>query len=176
MAERNLTEVHTGNHNCSLYFMTADLLFDQCNKRYTEVCPIGCEGPCFYTAMATGDLQQTDLDHAMKALGTFDAILINEDLDDEKQSDFLSDLTGVPRNASFALKNKEGRNTRVEKSKKLEKISFYRRLLKKLGLEDLTTKLNDMNKLELELYMHAKELNKNMLDQWEKETQSLFIA
>ena len=94
-----------------------------------------------------------------------------EDLDDEKQSDFLSDLTGVPRNISFALKNKGGRNTRVEKSKKLEKISFYQRLLKKLGLEHLTTKLNDMNKLELELYMHAKELNKNMLDQWEKETQ-----
>ena len=69
--------------------------------------------------------------------GSFDAILINEDLGDEKQSDFLSDLTGVPRNASFALKNKEGRNTRVEKSKKLEKISFYRLLLKKLGLEHL---------------------------------------
>ena len=117
-----------------------------------------------------GSLQQSDLDHAKKVLNTFDGILINEDLDDERHSDFLSDLTGVPRDSSFALKNIAGRNTRVEKGKKDEKVHYYRNLLSKLDLGDVLTSMGKKNELELKLYEYARELNKNMLDQWGKET------
>ena len=157
------------SQNCTLYFAAVDMLYDQCNKIYTDSCPSGCVGPCLYQTKAMGPLQQSDLDHAKKVLKTFDGILINEDLDDERHSDFLSDLTGVPRDVSFALKNIKERNTRVDKGKKDEKVHYYRNLLSKLGFDDILTSMETENDLELKLYEYARELNKNMLDQWEKE-------
>ena len=76
----------------------------------------------------------------------------------------------MPRDSSFALKNIAGRNTRVEKGKKDEKVHYYRNLLSKLDLGDILTSMEKENELELKLYEYAQELNKNMLDQWEKET------
>jgi len=146
------------------------MLFDECGKVYTDSCPTGCFGPCLYETKAMGPLQQSDLDHAKQMLASFDGILINEDLDDERRSDFLSDLTGVPRDVSFALKNIKERNTRVDKGKKDEKVHYYRNLLSKLDLGDVLTSMEKENELELKLYEYAQELNKNMLDQWEKET------
>ena len=157
------------SQNCTLYFAAVDMLFDECGKVYTDSCPNGCVGPCLYETKAMGPLQQSDLDHAKKMLETFDGILINEDLDDERHSDFLSDLTGVPRDSSFALKNIVGRNTRVEKGKKDEKVHYCRNLLSKLDLDDVLTSMEKENDLELKLYEYAREMNKNMLDQWEKE-------
>ena len=161
------------SQNCTLYFAAVDMLFDECGKVYTDHCPTGCIGPCLYETKAMGPLQQSDLDHAKKMLDSFDGILINEDLDDARHSDFLSDLTGVPRDSSFALKNIKERNARVEKGKKDEKVHYYRNLLHKLGLDDILTSLEAENELELKLYEYARELNRNMLDQWEKETDVL---
>ena len=157
------------SQNCTLYFAAVDKLYDRCNKLYTDSCPTGCNGPCLYETKAMGQLQQSDLDHAKKMLESFDGILINEDLDDERHSDFLSDLTGVSRDSSFALKNIKERNTRVEKGKKDEKVHYYRNLLQKLGLDGILTSMETENELELKLYEYARELNKNMLDQWEEE-------
>mmetsp|Transcript_8961 Transcript_8961/g.16417 ORF Transcript_8961/g.16417 Transcript_8961/m.16417 type:complete len:921 (-) Transcript_8961:271-3033(-) len=159
--------------NCTLYYIKSDVLFDTCHKSYSDECPNGCDGPCFYETMTRGPLHRKHLVRAMHSLESFDAVLMMDRLDDEKQADFLSDMFGVPRDAPFSLKNKESKNFRVEKSNKREKTHFYRDLLSNLRLDRLSDMLRKENLLEIELFKHAEKLNEIMIDQWEKETAGL---
>ena len=52
----------------------------------------------------------------MRSLESFEAVLILDLLDDEKQSDFRADLVGM-RNTSFALKTKRSCNIRIVKGR-----------------------------------------------------------
>ncbi|KAL7528128.1 hypothetical protein ACHAXR_002281, partial [Thalassiosira sp. AJA248-18] len=130
-------------------------LFEQCAKdgHIREECSArGCDGPCFYPSVAWGKVGNNDIARAIHTLKSFDAVLLMEKLDDQDQSDFLSDILGVPRDAEFSLaKRGSVANAGVEKSGKREKNRFYRDLLLKLGLkESLNNMLRMDNKLEIE--------------------------
>ena len=163
------------NENCTMYFIFSPTPYDSCNKgEPMEECPAGCDGPCFYETMARGPLEQKHLDRAKHSLQQFDAVLMIDRFNEEEQSDFLSDLVGIPRDIRFALKNKaDGKNFRVEKSDKREKTHFYRDLMTKLKLDRILTLLQEENALEIELFKYAKKLNEVMLDKWKKEASSL---
>ena len=161
---------------CTQYFvMPGHRLFDPCGKQHTDACPRGCAGPCFYATAATGTATRTHLARAASSLASFDAVLIAErwEEDDGRQSDFLADLAGVPRDAPFAPKNAGERNLRVEKAGARERRCFYRDLLRRLGLGHLLDALGRENALEVELYEHARHLNDVMLEAWENETSAM---
>jgi len=156
--------------NCTIYFEASELLFDSCHKKYSTDCPTGCDGPCFYNTLTKGPITRKHLERAILSLRSFDAILMMELLDDERQADFLSDLVNVPRDWQYSLKNKQRvSNAGVDKKSRREKTHFYRDLLSKLGLDELGDKLRKENALEIELFDVAARMNGAMLDRWEKE-------
>ena len=163
--------------NCTAYFIYSDLLFDSCNKGVPmPECPSGCDGPCFYETTAWETLTREDLEHAKRSLESFDAVLLTERLNDDVQSDFLTDLVGVPRDSKFAPKNKaEGKNSRVEKEDEREKTHFYRDLLKGLGLRKLLAMVRRENSLEIELFGYAEKPNEVQIGRWRAETTGLDI-
>ena len=112
-----------------------------------------------------------DLERAVAALKSFDAVLLMEKLDDENQADFLSDIMGVPRDADFSLVKRSdmSHNTGVEKTSNREKTHFYRDLLVKLKLRSVYQALSEENKLENEFFRYAEKLNEMMINQWKGE-------
>lgn len=177
----NIDEFHPSLHSysdpvpvCTNFFRIDDapVLFEQCAKpqNVKEHCSMGCDGPCFYPSVAWGEMKSQDVTRAVNALKEFDAVLLMEKLDDQDQSDFLSDVLGVPRDAEFSLANRGSiMNIQVEKKSKREKSRFYRDLLSKLGLKDIQRVLHNENKLEMEFFGHAEKLNAMMIDQWKRE-------
>ena len=86
---------------------------------------MGCDGPCFYPSVAWGEMKSQDVTRAVNALKEFDAVLLMEKLDDQDQSEFLSDVLGVPRDADFSLANRGSvRNTGVKKEEQTREITF----------------------------------------------------
>ena len=166
------TSMSPGNDTsvCTQYFVTKSLLFDPCSKHYSDECSQGCKAPCFYETDAMGKMGRKHLARALSSLASFDAILIMDRQDDDRQSDFLADLMGVPRDAPFALKNAADGNRRVEKATPRERRSFYRGLLRRLGLGRLGAALHHENALDVQLYGQALRMNERMLAAWENET------
>ncbi len=133
-------------------------------------CSKGCDGPCSYPTIADGILDTKDVRHAIRSLNAFDAILLMEKLNDRDESAFLSDLMGVPRNASFALGNTRGMNSRVVKFSKREVTHFYRDLLTKLNLQSVLHRLEEENKLEIEFFNRAVQIHDRQMRVWKEET------
>ncbi|KAL9185202.1 hypothetical protein ACHAXT_002979 [Thalassiosira profunda] len=164
---------------CTHYFRKPDApnIIDICAKPGTtknECLPLGCDGPCFYPSVAWGAMGPKDVERAVTALKAFDAVLLMEKFDDVDQSDFLSDVLGVPRDADFALARRgSAANKGVEKRGKREKTHFYRDLLAKLGLEESVLKLmREENEWEIELFKYAERLNEMMIEKWKEEGNS----
>lgn len=99
---KKINELHPSTHSylepvprCTHYFRKEDTtgLFETCAKHghIKEYCSIGCSGPCFYPSVAWGELSRKDLDRAISTLKHFDAIVLMEDMNDQVQSDFLSE-------------------------------------------------------------------------------------
>jgi len=171
--------LHPENHTyneinpvCTNYFRKDEprgILFEVCAKKYDETqCPIGCDGPCFYPAVAWQSMTADHVARAISALERYDAVLLNEKLGDVDQSYFVSDIVGVPRDANFSM-NKQLQNAGVNKTSGREKTHFYRDLLYKLHRPTLAM-LEEENKLEIQLYEKAREINSKQLDQWRRET------
>jgi hypothetical protein len=141
---------------------------DSCNKS-PEVCPHGCDGPCFYPAIARGPLTSTDLSRAKFALEGFDIILLTETLDDIDQMAFLADVLGIPRNVTIPS-GKLRANINTKKDSMREKTHYYRDLMYNLTFNRrLVQRLLDENALEIELYEYAVELNRRMVESWKRE-------
>jgi len=159
---------------CTNFFRKDDapVLFEQCAKKgnIKEHCSIGCDGPCFYPSVAWGKMGADDVTRAVDVLKAFDAVLLMEKLDDQDQSDFLSDVLGVPRDAEFSLaKRGSTSNTGVEKKGRRQKSWFYRRLLMKLGLERVYDMLRKENQMEIEFFDLAEKVNEQQLEQWKNQ-------
>ena len=169
-----LNHSYTHNAICTHYFRDdsrADLLFDVCNsQRRDKQCSGGCDGPCFYPTVATGTLDKGDVERAIKALQEFDAILLMEKLKEEEQSAFISDVMGVPRDETFALKNARGLNTRVFKWNNRQVSHYYRDLLSNLNLKRVLRLLEEQNKLEMEFYYRALILHDKQMKRWREES------
>mmetsp|Transcript_12385 Transcript_12385/g.29246 ORF Transcript_12385/g.29246 Transcript_12385/m.29246 type:complete len:668 (+) Transcript_12385:2162-4165(+) len=167
------------NSNCSLFFVTREMMWDVCSSHKKggkrsmgsgEECPLGCDGPCHYPAISFGDIDDLQLDRAKASLRNFDAVMITDTMSEEDQSDFLSDVLGTPRDAKFALKNRTlVNNFRVEKTNRHDKSRFYRDLLNNLGLKDEAARLRKENKLDAKLFSYAEKLNAQMLKSWKHE-------
>mmetsp|Transcript_20664 Transcript_20664/g.44855 ORF Transcript_20664/g.44855 Transcript_20664/m.44855 type:complete len:776 (+) Transcript_20664:74-2401(+) len=160
--------------NCTMYFVTSTKLFETCHKnRVKSQCPNGCDGPCSYPAApplgGPTALSSRHLTRAKRALASFDAVLLTDQLGEERQSDFLSDLFDTPRDARYSLKNHKEANAVVVKGERRDKVRFYRDLLMRLNLNGLYKKVREENELEIELYRYASELNEGMMERWEKE-------
>lgn len=141
---------------------------DHCNKS-PEVCPNGCDGPCFYPAISRGPLSSTDLSRAKFALEGFDIILLTETLDDIDQMAFLADVLGIPRNVTIPS-GKSRANINTKKDSTREKTHYYRDLMYNLTFNRrLVQRLLDENALEIELYEYAVELNRRMVESWKRE-------
>ncbi|KAL7554878.1 hypothetical protein ACHAWF_018695 [Thalassiosira exigua] len=136
-----------------------------------ECAVLGCDGPCYYPTVAWGEMTSDDVERAVNALKAFDAILLTEKLDEPDQSDFLSDVLGVPRDAKFALANRKHVNANHggEKSTRREKTHFYRDMLSKLGLDKVSDVLHKDNEKEIEFFHHAEKLNEAMIERWKLE-------
>jgi hypothetical protein len=146
-------------------------MLDLCNKvNRSPECPYGCDAPCFYpTAAWYKEVNATHLRWARETLREFDVILLMETMDRTDQSAWLSDVLGVPRDASFALgRGGNTRNYGVEKDGVREKTHFYRDLLEKLA-GDVSDLLHEENVLEIELFEYAMELNRIRTEQWKRE-------
>lgn len=160
----------TPNPMCTHFFREKiSQLLDDCSFNVKK-CSTGCDGPCFYPAIADGILETKDVRRAIRSLKAFDAILLMEKLNDQDESAFLSDVMGVPRNVSFALDNSRGMNARVVKQSKREVTHFYRDLLNRLNLQSVLLRLEEENKLEIELYYRAVNLHDQQMRVWKKET------
>ena len=159
------------NPVCTNYFRQDEprgVLYERCAKQINkDQCPIGCDGPCFYPAVAWQSMTSDHVSRALTALERYDAVLLNEKLDDVDQSNFVSDIVGVPRDATFSM-NKQLHNTGVNKTSGREKTHFYRDLLNKLHRPTLEM-LEEENKFEIELYEKAREINSRQLNQWRRE-------
>ncbi len=157
-----------------------------------RTCPYGCEGPCAYPSVSFGELGEGDLERGKKALEAFDVVLITETFDGEDQRAFLADVLSVPRegvvdgegeelgirernsNWSHLLRwDRDGEEIEEEREEEEEQKEgdskyFYRNILK-----NLVPKVYDMmmeeNKLEMELYKYAWELNQKQLERWKRE-------
>jgi len=116
-----------------------------------------------------GELGKKDVTRVVSALKAFDAVILMNELNSQDQSDFLSDILGVPRDTYFSLANTDAMNAGVEKKGKREKARFYREILSKLSLKKLQKQLYSENELEIEFFHHAAKLNKIMIDQWKRE-------
>eukprot|EP00804_Cyclotella_cryptica_P009965 CCRYP_015408-RA/>CCRYP_015408-RA protein AED:0.22 eAED:0.15 QI:0/0/0/1/0/0.5/2/0/502 len=159
------------DERCTLHFITDERMFDLCNKvNRSPECPYGCDAPCFYPTSAWyNEVNATHLRWAMETLREFDVILLMETMNDEDQSAWLSDVMGVPRNASFALfHGGTMRNYGVAKEGYREKTRFYRDLLERLAGE-VNDLLHEENQLEIELFEYAVKLNEMRTEQWKKE-------
>lgn len=155
--------------SCTQYFHKTNL-FDPCAKSQTkneEDCELGCDGPCFYPSIAWGPLDQSDIDNAITALEKFDLILIMETFDDPDQAAFMADVLGVPRDA---LSKHNASNVVVQKSNNRDKTHFYRDLLNKLSPSSLKL-LKEQNKLEIDFFEKALEVNRRKTDEWKMEVQ-----
>ncbi|EJK72781.1 hypothetical protein THAOC_05651, partial [Thalassiosira oceanica] len=159
------------NPVCTNYFRQDEprgVLFERCAKQIDEKrCPIGCDGPCFYPAVAWQSMTSDHVSRALSALERYDAVLLNEKLSDVDQSNFVSDIVGVPRDADFSM-NKQVHNSGVKKTSDRERTHFYRDLLYKLHRPTLEM-LEEENKLEIQLYEKAREINSKQLNQWRRE-------
>lgn len=156
---------------CTQYFHKRNVLFDPCAKsRYRkEPCELGCDGPCFYPSVAWGPLDETDVTRAINSLEKFDLVLFIESFNDPDQAAYVADVLGVPRDANFTLTNHDASYVRVQKTNKREKTYFYRDLLKELSPQSLEM-LTKENKLELDFFEKAIEVNKRKTHEWMLET------
>ncbi|KAL7517468.1 hypothetical protein ACHAWX_002388 [Stephanocyclus meneghinianus] len=165
-------QTHTPiNEACTLHFIDEERMFDLCNKvNRSPECPYGCDAPCFYpTAAWYPEVNATHLRWAKETLREFDVILLMETMDRIDQSAWLSDVLGVPRDASFALgRGGKTRNYGVEKNGVREKTHFYRDLLERLA-KDVSDLLHEENALEIQLFEYAVELNRIWTEQWKRE-------
>ena len=143
------------------------------SKADPTLCSDGCDGPCFYPAVAWGErLTREDLDRAKHSLEGFDAIFLTETMDDKDQLSLLADVMGAPRSIlsrEATVDIATGGNVNVEKRNSREKTHYYRDLMINLTHARLMDSLMEENKLEIELYEYAVRLNKLMTERWKKE-------
>eukprot|EP00569_Conticribra_weissflogii_P010236 CAMPEP_0171386158 /NCGR_PEP_ID=MMETSP0879-20121228/39352_1 /TAXON_ID=67004 /ORGANISM="Thalassiosira weissflogii, Strain CCMP1336" /LENGTH=375 /DNA_ID=CAMNT_0011898475 /DNA_START=481 /DNA_END=1609 /DNA_ORIENTATION=- len=138
-----------------------------------RLCRNRVDGPCFYPAVAWGDMSEDDLARGIKALEAFDVVLLMEKLNDEDQSAFFADVMGVHRDVTFSFNNmsSEAMNSQVGKASPREVTHFYRDILSRFELlRDVQNLLYEENRLEIALFERAIELNSLMIDQWKTET------
>jgi len=167
----NVTMYQHPKPTCTQYFHKQDSLFDPCAKsKYKhEECESGCDGPCFYPSVAWGSLDQSDVARAIQALEKFDIVLLMETFDDPDQTAYMADVLGVPRDAEFALSKHKASYVRVQKTNKRDKTHFYRDMLLKLSPASLD-KLTKQNKLEIDFFEAAVEVNQQKTKEWMIET------
>ena len=139
--------------------------------RNRKVCPNSCDGPCFYPAVASGPLNERDLQRGINALNKFDIVLLTETMDDEDQSAFLADAVGVPRKQQSLLPSSLRKsNVKTKKTNDREKTHYYRDLISNLTQHrDIIKSLHRENQLEIDLYHHAETLNRGMIEKWKRE-------
>ncbi|KAL7513275.1 hypothetical protein ACHAXN_010489 [Cyclotella atomus] len=169
----NSTMYQTPKPSCTQYFHKVNVLFDPCAKsqtKNTKDCELGCDGPCFYPSIAWGPLDQSDVDRAITALEKFDLILFMETFDNPDQAAFMADVLGVPRDAEFAISNHNASYVTVQKTNNRDKTHFYRDLLEKLSPSSLET-LTEQNKLEIDFFEKAMDVNQQKTNQWKREVQ-----
>jgi hypothetical protein len=156
---------------CTQYFNKDHGLYDPCAKGRDKVdeCALGCDGPCFYPSVAWGPLDQSDIERAIAALRKFDIVLLMETYDDPDQAAFLADVLGVPRDATFSLANHNVTNIVVQRTNTHEKTHFYRDLLSKLSPNSLDMLLRE-NELEIDFFERSVDVNKEMTNEWKRET------
>ena len=168
-----LNHSYTTRAACT-HFFKDNLLYDVCSstwrKNFAAQCSTGCDVPCAYPTIAEGSLDKNDIRRALKALKAFDAILLMENLADDDESTFISDVMGVPRDATFALNNTRSMNARVLKFDKREVTHFYRDLLSRLNLQKVLFRLERENKLEIEFFNQAVDLHNRQMKVWREET------
>lgn len=160
---------------CTLYFNSKIRKIDPCStygreqqtaKEMNKICPV-CDSPCGHPVAAWGPITHSDLSRAISALNSYDVVLITETLDNDDQAAFLADVLGVQSNATFSLKYE---NTRAKKITERDKTHLYRDLLLNLTSRELSERIHEENKLEIELFEYAVERNRKMVDQWKKES------
>ena len=165
----SVTSYSTPNARCTSFFKKPAVLFEVCSKNKKDECMGGCDGPCFYPSVAWGKMGPKDVTRALKALESFDVVLLMETFDDADQSSFLADVLGVPRDAKFSLQRRNATNSRIEKTNKREKTNFYRDMLRKLSPKVLDSLVSE-NAMEIEFFNHAVAINEIKTDLWKRET------
>ena len=141
------------------------------------------DGPCSYGRAVYGGVYpghattEESLRYAKAALKEYSMVLITETLSKPEQAEMVASMVGVPESVATLAKQRSNVRTNAVKTKKNTLFKGYADLIQRHDPEFYDFVVRNMTGLlDIELYQHALEVNRNKTAQWRLEMDALNVS